>query len=347
MSAACGLVIACGSRSSIQPCAFGPCEDGAGPGEAGAAGAGATGGSTAGGRAGAGGGAGSAGAGAGGVGEGGSGGLGVVAGAAGNGGVAGLAGAGGAPPEEPPIVVLLVDASFSMFQSDVWAPTFEALTGPGGPLERYQQQIRLGFASYRGSGRSNEDDLACADITQVPLALDNSAQIRETYGALTTRRGYFETPTGHALARVSAALLTEPPAARKYILLFSDGAPDTCLTTKPQCGQDRAVSAVQSAQRSGIETLAIGIGYGTEYDCNPSESRCGKDHFQDLANAGRGYPVQAPPDPYITLPCAAETGGALLAEYAPEGGAAAFAWAGDAGEVRSAVESILAEIVAR
>ena len=328
--AACGLAIACGSRSAVDACASAGCEDatsqgGTGTGAAGDNGAGGI-------AAGAGGVAGGVAAGAGGV----------VAGAGGA-----AAGAGGAPAETPPVVLLLVDASFSMFQSTVWSPTYEALMGAGGPVERYQDRVRFGFASYRGSGQRSEDDPACADISQVPLALQNSASIRETYGGLATRRGYFETPTGHALARVTDTLLAEPPEARKYILLFSDGAPDTCLTTKPQCGQDRAVFAVQTALRAGIETLAIGIGFGTEYDCNPAESRCGKDHFQDLANAGRGYPVQTPPDPYTTLPCAAETGGTLLAEYAEQGGLAAYAWAEDAEAVRSAVESILSEIVTR
>jgi hypothetical protein len=104
---------------------------------------------------------------------------------------------------------------------------------------------------------------------------------------------------------------------------------------------------VQEAWRAGIETHPIGIGFGTEYDCNPSESRCNKHHFQDLANAGSGLPVQAPPEAYVTLPCAAETGEALLAKYAPQGGLARFAWSANAEEVRSAVEAVLTEIVPR
>jgi hypothetical protein len=219
--------------------------------------------------------------------------------------------------------------------------------GAGGPIERYQHLVRFGFAGYRGPGQTREDEPACAELTEVPLALENSTRIRETYGAIQTRRGYFETPTGHALTRVAGALLVEPPEARKYIMLFSDGAPDTCLTAKPQCGQDRAVFAVQKAFYAGIETRAIGVGFGREYDCNPAESRCGEDHFQDLANAGRGLPVQAPPEAYTTLPCLAETGGSVLAEYAEQGGLGAFAWAQNPDELRSAVESMLEEIVAR
>jgi hypothetical protein len=242
---------------------------------------------------------------------------------------------------------LLVDGSFSMFEDDVWTPLYDALLGAGGPIERYQERVRFGFASYRGPGGTNEEDPACAEITHVPFALENSERIRGTYGALATRQGYWETPTGHALMRVTEALLAEPPEAHKSLFLFSDGAPDTCLTTRPQCGQDRAVFAVQAALRLGIETRAIGVGFGTEYNCDSVDSRCGSDHFQDLANAGRGLPVQAPPAAYAALPCAAETGGLLLAEYAEQGGSAPFSWALTPEEVGSAVESMLAEIVRR
>jgi hypothetical protein len=248
------------------------------------------------------------------------------------------------PLPPPPIVLLLIDGSFSMFAQSVWTPTFEALMGAGGPVERYQDRVRFGFAGYRGPGQNAEDDPACAEITRVPFALENSASISEVYGGLQTLQGYWETPTGHAITRVTQDLVAESPEARKYILLFSDGAPDTCSTTKPQCGQDRAVFAVQEAWRAGIETRAIGIGYGREYDCSPEDSRCGSDHFQDLANAGRGWAVQPPPATYASLPCAAETGGVLLAEYADKGAAAPFSWAQTADDVRSAVDAMLAEI---
>jgi len=238
-----------------------------------------------------------------------------------------------------------MDGSFSMFASSVWEPTYEALAGAGGPLERYEDRVRFAFASYRGPGQIAEDDPACAEMTYVPAALDNTAQIREAYGALETRRGYYETPTGHALVRVTRDLLAEAAGPRKFIFLFSDGAPDTCQTTRPQCGQDRAVFAVQEAYRAGIETRAVGVGYGREYDCNPDESRCGTNHFQDLANAGRGLRVQAPPEAYGALPCAAETGGVFLSDYSAQGDFASYAWAQSPEEVRSAVDAMLQEIL--
>jgi hypothetical protein len=134
----------------------------------------------------------------------------------------------------------------------------------------------------------------------------------------------------------------------KYILLISDGAPDTCATTNPQCGQDRAVFAVQQAFRAGIETRAIGIGFGNEYPgCRPSTARCGSDHFQDVANAGRGRRVQEPPPGYRDLPCVLETGGQLLAQYSAQGDSAPFSWTKSPQEVADAVSTALQEIVRR
>jgi hypothetical protein len=248
---------------------------------------------------------------------------------------------------EPPTVLLLMDASSSMFDMQVWSPTYEALLGPAGPIEEYQDRVRFGFASYRGTARTSEDDPACAEITNVPFSIGNHASIRDAYGSLdaSRRRRPYETPTGHALARVIEVLRAEPENAIKHILFISDGAPDTCATGNPQCGQDRAVFAVQRAFELGIVTHAIGIGFGNYYPgCTPDTARCGSDHFQDVANAGVGLPVQAPPEPYITLPCALETGGMLLARYSNPGGTARYHWTMSPAEVAAAVREALIQI---
>jgi len=242
---------------------------------------------------------------------------------------------------------LLLDGSTSMYDRQVWQPTYEALTGAGGPLERYQDRVRFGFSSYRGRGQTSEEDPACAVMTNVDFALSNNATIRQAYGQLASvpRFPPWETPTGHALTRATASLLEDPSVAAKYILLISDGAPDTCFTTNPQCGQDRAVFAVQQAFQRGVQTRAIGVGFGNEYPgCTPDTARCGSDHFQDIANAGRGLPVVAPPPGYTSLPCIAETDGQLLATYADEGGSAPFSWTMSPADVADAVTTALQEI---
>jgi len=273
---------------------------------------------------------------------------GTASGGTASGGVANSGGSAGA--DTTPIVLLLLDGSSSMHDSQVWVPTFEALTGPGGPIEAHQNQVRFGFVSYRGAAQTTEDDPACAELTSVPFAPSNSTAIRDTYAALdTSRRGrLWETPTGHAITRVTESLLQETTQARKYIVLISDGAPDTCLTTNPQCGQDRAVYAVQAARGLGIETYAIGIGFGNVYPgCTPDTARCASDHFQDVANAGLGWPVLAPPAAYSSLPCAAETGGELLASYSERGGQAPYFWTQGPEDVARALEWVIRTIAPR
>jgi hypothetical protein len=249
---------------------------------------------------------------------------------------------------DPPLVLLMVDGSTSMYDAQVWAPTFEAVTATDGPIARYEGRVRFGFASYRGDVRTAEDDPACTEFTSVPFGLSNSSSIREAYASLPgDRSGWpWETPTGHAVTRVTQDFLAEPAGVKKYILLVSDGAPDTCRTRS--CGQDRSIFAVQSAFRAGVQTRAIGIGFGNVYPgCSPETARCASDHFQDLANAGRGLPVIAPPAGYVSLPCAAETGGQLLAEYSDVGGTAPFFWTSGPTDVANAVDGVLAEVVAR
>lgn len=337
------LVVACG-RTGIEPCAWQACADAEGGSPAsGNGGAPTTAGkppvSSGGARAGAptGGGMG-----------------GVSGGVAGTlfGGAGAAAGEGGSGGEsfEPPFVLLLLDGSTSMYDGQVWTPTYEALTGPGGPLDLFQDDVRFGFASYRGAGQTIEEDPACAQITSVDYALSNTPSIREAYAELSSvpRWPPWETPTGHALTRVTRDLLLQSPGAAKYILLISDGAPDTCFTTNPQCGQDRSVYALQQAFRAGVETYAIGIGFGNPYPgCTSDTARCGSDHFQDLANAGQGQPVVAPPAGYTTLPCILETDGMLLADYAAQGGSTRYHWTQSPTEVADAVTEALREIVRR
>ena len=206
----------------------------------------------------------------------------------------------------------------------------------------------MGLTSYRGTGRTLEEDPACAELQSVPFALGNAEPIREVYSQIYQGgRQRYETPTGHALQRVTQQLLAGPANARKYIILISDGTPDTCITTNPQCGQDRLLFAVQSAFRERIQTRAIGISFGNDYGgCSTANARCGSEHFQDLANAGSGLPVQAPPAGYSMLPCVTETGGQLLAQYSAQGATARFAWTSSPQQVAQAVEGVLSEILA-
>jgi len=270
------------------------------------------------------------------------------------GGRGGDGGDGGVAPE-PPTVLILLDGSSSMLQPTrnspaPWAIVRDALMDQTfGALRAFEDRIRFGFTSYRGSSISHaEDDPDCATLASVGFGLDNYDAIQTTYAGISTATDRkWETPTGHALRRATEQLLSEPGPGKKYIFLLTDGEPSTCQVLDPNCGQDLAVAAVQAAYAKGIVTRTIGLlvdGEGQNAGCDPQWGRCGLDHIQDVANAGSGQPVHAPPDAYVYQQCFAATG-RLTAEYAVDGGNAPVLIADSAGKLASLLQMQFQEIL--
>lgn len=282
---------------------------------------------------------------------------------------------GGAPPicdsltvsTEPlmPTVEILVDNSSSMFEPQddpAWDYLYTALMDPvNGVVKPLESKVRFGFASYKGSTTaSTEADPACAEITSVDFGLDNHAAIDAVYSSLGAEwmPGIkWETPTGHAISRVAetlAAYNADPPGP-KYILLVTDGNPNTCAMLDPQCGQDLSIKAVQDAHALGIGTFAVGIGdlvTNPNNGCEAQWGRCGDDHLQDLANAGLGLPVADPPESYKYQGCTAGMdggAGVVQATYASATGAtpgaAPYFTATDAAELQTAILGLLNNVV--
>jgi hypothetical protein len=234
--------------------------------------------------------------------------------------------------QEEATVTLLVDNSSSMFETlpPAWSALYQALMDPGfGVVTSLESRIRFGFASYRGSTTpTTEDDSACADWTIVPAAIDNRATIDAAYGAIAWPDSHpvWETPTGHAVRRATADLVSDATPGRKVILLMTDGNPDTCGVKDPACGQDNSIRAVQDAHEAGVTLFAAGLGniLAQPNSGCPSSARCGELHLQDLANAGSGFPVHPPPgcDDPTASGCqfkyeACNTGQVLQAAYTP------------------------------
>jgi len=259
-----------------------------------------------------------------------------------------------------PTVLLLVDNSSSMFEQNgstvtAWSLLYDALMDPtDGVIKPLASQIRFGFASYKGHQASGEDDPACATMTPATptFAIDNYAAIDSVYamlGSETNNGTKWETPTGHAVMSVlpSLAAFTADPPGPKYILLVTDGNPNTCKTIDPQCGQDRTIAAVQAARAQGIGTFVIGIGdivTAPDNGCTSAQSRCGNDHLQDVANAGAGLPVQAPPADYKYQPCVQNETVEVTATYAAAGetpGAAEYFATNDAAMLRTHLGDLL------
>jgi hypothetical protein len=197
-----------------------------------------------------------------------------------------------------------------------------------GALAAYADRIRFGVAVFQGSTAGYpESNPACATITASGIALDNRMAVDTAY--TTVGNAYvlgdkWETPTGHAVNRVTATLnaYDPDPPGPKYIVLVTDGNPNTCQTRDPQCGQDLAIKAVQDARTAGIRTLVLGMGdiLTVNSGCTPTYMNCGTVHLQDMANAGLGLGVGAQPAQYQFQSCVSAEGG-LKATYGTAGNA--------------------------
>ncbi|MET0793464.1 MAG: vWA domain-containing protein [Polyangiaceae bacterium] len=218
-----------------------------------------------------------------------------------------------------PTVLLLVDTSSSMFmpRAQLWDPLYNALMDPTtGVVATLQNKVRFGFTSYKSVTRP-AGDTTCPSLINTDLKIGNYDTIKAAYvGAGTTPTSDYkwETPTGASVVAVAKTLTAfQPtPPGPKFILLVTDGDPDTCAVRDPQCGQDDSIKAVQDAYAAGIGTFVIGI--GDIVGSTDTSMRVGKDHLQDLANAGTGQPVTPNSMEYAYQQCVATNG--LQATYA-------------------------------
>jgi len=260
----------------------------------------------------------------GGSGAGGAGGSGGASGGSGGGAGAGSGGTGGSGGSGgTPTVLILVDGSSSMFEprETLWDAIQSALMDPtDGAVAAYEDQIAFGMTIFRGNiTPTTESSDLCAELDSEDFALDNRAAMDELYtyvGGLWQVGVKWETPTGHAVRRAAALLNAHASAGGKYLVLITDGNPNTCQTLDPQCGQDLSIKAVQDARALGIRTLVLGMGdviLSPNSGCS-AYSHCGVAHLADVANAGLGYGVAAQPM-YFELESCVSSAGGLQATY--------------------------------
>jgi hypothetical protein len=180
----------------------------------------------------------------------------------------------------PATVLLLIDQSqsmsFSFGNSTRWSVLRDAIIDPdGGLLASLDPNARVGLMLYTGRGGLS-NPLGCPLITQVNTEFDNVEAVRETYRAAGPQRGG-DTPTGESIMQAALALSTVSDAAPKYILLATDGEPDTCAQPKPSEGLPLAIEAASAAFAQGIRVLVLGVSDGLDAW-----------RVQQLANAGAG-----------------------------------------------------------
>lgn len=209
-----------------------------------------------------------------------------------------------------PIVVVLVDRSTSMsdnrypqssqVQADTrWNVLKRTLHDV---IMQNASTVKFGLATYT----STADSATCPVMGQVDIAINNFDAIDAYYGPLNTPMMKGETPTAEAIRAVTKTLMNYQDPGPKFILLATDGEPDTCPPASgtspkcangtgncpvpyrpgyprdPNCGLDETIGAVQEAQKLGIGTFVVGV--GDEMDVNTAQ-------LQAVANAGVGNPV--------------------------------------------------------
>ncbi len=181
---------------------------------------------------------------------------------------------------EPATVLLLIDQSQSMSlpfgESTRWDVLREAILNPdNGLLQSLDLNTRVGMMLYTGQG-GFANAQGCPLITEVVPRFANMNPVRTTYEVASPQfRG--DTPTGESIDRAVAALQEIQSAGPKYILLATDGEPDTCSQPKPSEGMPQALAALQNAVAQGIRVYTLGVSDGI------LASR-----LQQLANAGLG-----------------------------------------------------------
>jgi hypothetical protein len=181
-----------------------------------------------------------------------------------------------------PTVALLIDQSGSMAMTD-FVPTRygavrNALVGPDGVLPTVDCDVRLGATLYH----SNEGNLhgdACPLLTSTPLpfVIDDAAAIATL---LDENIPIGQTPTAESIKAVADQLVADPDPGPKFIVLATDGEPDTCDVPEPKEGQLEAIIATQTAFNQGIRTYIISVGLDV------TDAFLGQ-----MANAGAGLPL--------------------------------------------------------
>lgn len=190
-----------------------------------------------------------------------------------------------------PTVSLLIDQSGSMTDgfggTDRWNAVYSTLMQSNGVVDRLQGSVRFGLSLYTSFGGSAGGE--CPVITSVSPSLGNLTAIDQVYGPAGPQE---DTPTGESIDAVAAELAAFQEPGPKIIVLGTDGEPDTCAQPNPQNGQALAVGAAQRAFSQGIRTFVISVG-----------DQVGRDHLQDMANAGVGNDLNGPDDEpfYVAL----------------------------------------------
>jgi hypothetical protein len=183
-----------------------------------------------------------------------------------------------------PVVMLLVDQSGSMTEhyptamsaGTRWSVVHDAIMDPSkGAIKQLESSVRFGVTFFTSRGGFSGG--TCPMLTEISAATDNYDAIRQLYDRTLPDKG--DTPTGESIDKVGEKLSAMGGPGRKFILLVTDGAPDTCDRPNgdPRQAQAFAVAAARKAFDEKITLFVLGVSNDIQ---GPN--------LQQLANAGQG-----------------------------------------------------------
>lgn len=181
---------------------------------------------------------------------------------------------------------IVVDQSGSMAEDfgnqTRWEAMRATLVGMNGVVTDLQSEIRFGISLYNNPQGPGE----CPVVDTFSPQLDARDEIMTVLDASGPDG---DTPTGESLDIALQTLLDDNWVGPKYILLATDGEPDTCDVPNPQTNMEvnmarnRVINAVENAFDEGVRTFVISVG-----------QELADEHLQAVANAGQGVDMGDP-----------------------------------------------------
>ena len=180
-------------------------------------------------------------------------------------------------PQVPTFQIVLDTSASMAFDFDGisrWDAMIDTLVGSNGVVSELQSNIRFGISLYHNPGGT------CPTVEEIAPQLDAADEILTLLQASAPEG---DTPTGESIDVIAANLKQDAWNGEKYLLLATDGEPDTCAIPDPQTMMETnmvrqtAVDAVAQAFDEDIQTFVISVG-----------DEIAEAHLQELANAGQG-----------------------------------------------------------
>ncbi len=184
----------------------------------------------------------------------------------------------------PATVVVLIDRSGSMtyeFGSETrWSVVRDALfSDRDGLIPRLGGTTRFGLAFYTSLDGFSGGTCPMMDYTSPVLG--DVGVLRQAFDSMSPLMEG-DTPTAEAVLEALDWLDQGNPSGPRYLVLITDGEPDTCALPDPQNGQAEALQAAREARDRGVEMYIVGV-----------SSDVGESHLQQMANVAQGVRADA------------------------------------------------------